>query len=43
MSRHKLIKTMDLDDELNDFDGANYDDDFDASEECESHGIEEGA
>ncbi|KAL8648554.1 MAG: hypothetical protein Q9210_004921 [Variospora velana] len=33
MSRHKLIKTMDLDDELDDFDGANYDDDFDASDE----------
>ncbi|KAI4097916.1 MAG: hypothetical protein LQ344_000188 [Seirophora lacunosa] len=25
---------MDLDDELDDFDGANYDDDFDASDEC---------
>ncbi|KAI4117653.1 MAG: hypothetical protein LQ345_002152 [Seirophora villosa] len=33
MSRHKLIKTMDLDDELDDFDGADYDDGFDASDE----------
>ncbi|KAL9015493.1 MAG: hypothetical protein Q9185_007113 [Variospora sp. 1 TL-2023] len=33
MSRHKLIKSMDLDDELDDFDGVNYDDDFDASDE----------
>ncbi|KAL9014406.1 MAG: hypothetical protein Q9173_000954 [Seirophora scorigena] len=33
MSRHKLIKTMDLDDELDDFDGVDYDDDFDAADE----------
>ncbi|KAL8715965.1 MAG: hypothetical protein Q9220_000632 [cf. Caloplaca sp. 1 TL-2023] len=33
MSRHKLVKTMDLDDELDVFDGADYDDDSDAPEE----------
>ncbi|KAL8688355.1 MAG: hypothetical protein Q9218_005715 [Villophora microphyllina] len=33
MSRHKLVKTMDLDDELDDYDGADYDDDFDATDE----------
>ncbi|KAL8833840.1 MAG: hypothetical protein Q9170_004062 [Blastenia crenularia] len=33
MSRHKLVKTMDLDDELDDFDGANYDNDLDAVDE----------
>lgn len=28
MSRHKLVKTLDLDDELDDYDGgSNYDDD----------------
>ncbi|KAL8911755.1 MAG: hypothetical protein Q9171_003147 [Xanthocarpia ochracea] len=32
MSRHKLVKTMNLDDELDDFDGADYDD-YDASDE----------
>ncbi|KAL8782750.1 MAG: hypothetical protein Q9213_005128 [Squamulea squamosa] len=34
MSRHKLVKTMNLVDELDDFDGADYNDDYDASEEC---------
>ncbi|KAL8683520.1 MAG: hypothetical protein Q9186_000560 [Xanthomendoza sp. 1 TL-2023] len=33
MSRHKLVKTMNLDDELDDFDGADYDDDYNATEE----------
>ncbi|KAL8951143.1 MAG: hypothetical protein Q9222_002867 [Ikaeria aurantiellina] len=33
MSRHKLVKTMDLDDELDVYDGADYDDDLDAPEE----------
>lgn len=37
MSRHKLIKTMNLGDELDEFDGANYYDDFDGSDECEFH------
>lgn len=31
MSRHKLVKTMDLDDELDDFDGGDYD--YDEDEE----------
>ncbi|KAL8757299.1 MAG: hypothetical protein Q9199_002325 [Rusavskia elegans] len=33
MSRHKLVKTMNLDDELDDFDGADFDHDYDGSEE----------
>ncbi|KAL8813496.1 MAG: hypothetical protein Q9200_000231 [Gallowayella weberi] len=33
MSRHKLVKTMNLDDELDDFDGADYNDDYEATEE----------
>ncbi|KAL8731723.1 MAG: hypothetical protein Q9181_004191 [Wetmoreana brouardii] len=33
MSRHKLVKTMNLHDELDDYDGADYDDDFDAADE----------
>ncbi|KAL9596256.1 MAG: hypothetical protein Q9219_005917 [cf. Caloplaca sp. 3 TL-2023] len=33
MSRHKLVKTMDLDDELDDFEGVGYDDDYDESAE----------
>ena len=33
MSRHKLVKTLDLDDELDDYDGgSNYDDDNDGEE-----------
>lgn len=34
MSRHKLVKTMNLDDELDDFEGADFDDDYNGSEEC---------
>ncbi|KAL9601840.1 MAG: hypothetical protein Q9179_002731 [Wetmoreana sp. 5 TL-2023] len=33
MSRPKLVKTMNLNRELDDYDGADYDDDFDASDE----------
>ncbi|KAI4100285.1 MAG: hypothetical protein L6R37_005571 [Teloschistes peruensis] len=33
MSRHKLVKTMDLDDELDDYDGAHYSDDLDVADE----------
>ncbi|KAL8808476.1 MAG: hypothetical protein Q9182_000027 [Xanthomendoza sp. 2 TL-2023] len=32
MSRHKLVKTMNLDDELDDFDGADCNDDYEATE-----------
>lgn len=35
MSRHKLVKTMDLDDELDDYDGAHYNDDLDVADERE--------
>lgn len=35
MSRHKLVKTMDLDDELDDYDGAHYSDDLDVADERE--------
>ncbi|KAL8909492.1 MAG: hypothetical protein Q9207_000172 [Kuettlingeria erythrocarpa] len=38
MSRHKLIKAMDLGGELDDFDGANYDDDFDGLDESRLRG-----
>ncbi|KAL8845569.1 MAG: hypothetical protein Q9176_000205 [Flavoplaca citrina] len=33
MSRHKLVKTMNLDDELDDFDGADFDDDYNGPED----------
>lgn len=36
MSRHKLVKSMDLDNEIGDFDGADYEDDMDATDECRS-------
>lgn len=36
MSRHKLVKTMNLDDELDDFDGADFDDGYDESEACKT-------
>lgn len=32
MSRHKLVKTIDLDDELDDYDGADFEEDFQADE-----------
>ncbi|KAL8672414.1 MAG: hypothetical protein Q9168_003121 [Polycauliona sp. 1 TL-2023] len=42
MSRHKLVKTMNLDDELDDFDGADFEDDYDESEESRlQRGVEE--
>ncbi|KAL8870354.1 MAG: hypothetical protein Q9174_003582 [Haloplaca sp. 1 TL-2023] len=33
MSRNKSLKTMELDDELDEYDGTEYDDDYDASDE----------
>ena len=36
MSRHKLVKNMDFDDKLDDFDGVDYDDDPNETEECRS-------
>lgn len=33
MSRHKLVKTMDLDDELDAYDGAHYNDNLDVADE----------
>ena len=33
MSRHKFVKTMNLDDELDDYDGADLDDKYEESEE----------
>ena len=33
MSRNKSLMTLDLDDELEDYDGTEYDEDYDASDE----------
>ncbi|KAL8895901.1 MAG: hypothetical protein Q9192_003378 [Flavoplaca navasiana] len=42
MSRHKLVKTMNLDDELDDFDGADFDDDYNGLEDSQlQNGIRE--